>query len=160
MEDIQNIEEIHLFTSGQKLVQLGYGEWVEEPDEVLFEHEGYKCSVIRMLTYESNGHAFGGYLCGYVQIPEGHKLYGCTWDDYRELDVHGEVTFVGKDKNGHFCIGFDCAHSRDVVPSTEKFVKEHKLSLFKVPEIFLPTYKNIQYCINECKSLAEQLANI
>lgn len=59
----------HILTSDEKLKHWGYGEWVEEPDLVEFEHENFKCAIKRMVAPEMNGFLFGGYLCGYICLP-------------------------------------------------------------------------------------------
>jgi hypothetical protein len=46
-EKLLEIKKTHKFTSEEKLSWLGYGEWVEEPDLVEFEHCGLKCEIIK-----------------------------------------------------------------------------------------------------------------
>ena len=104
--------------------------------------------------------------CGYVIIPEESSLfkmdvsysinlYDIDLDDPNiitklkqqqklcNVDVHGGITYNDlydvKDK-GYcigYCIGFDCAHCQDT---------------FEV--------QTLEYCINECESLAKQLKEI
>jgi hypothetical protein len=166
----EQYEKRHLYTSDQKLEWFGYGEWVEEPDEVIFEHKGVKCMIKRMLAFENCGDAFGGYFCGYVCIPKNHKNYAKDpFKDFR-YDCHGGLTYGRLEENEEYWIGFDCAHSGDLIPSMEK-LKQSRKDLFKecfeglqeykkmYPHLFINTYRNIDYCINECKSLAEQVMN-
>ena len=104
--------------------------------------------------------------CGYVIIPEESSLfkmdvsysvniYDLDLDDPNiitklkqqqklcNVDVHGGITYNDfydvKDK-GYcmgYCIGFDCAHYQDTFED-----------------------QTLEYCINECESLAKQLKEI
>ena len=161
------MKKIHKFTSDQKLAWWGYGEWVEEPDEVTFEHEGFKCRIIRAAALEGlspTQYMFGGHLCGYVQVPESHPWYnvGSIFD--AQADIHGGITFADYAfEEGEFWAGFDCGHSFDIIPSMiamKKKIREDMLEKHSwIPEripIFQECYKNIDYCILECKLLAEQ----
>src|ERR1044072_1633795 len=74
----------HKFTSDEKKEWWGYGEWIEEPDLVEFEHCGLKCKIVRQAHQEPNTeefHMFGGYLTGYVSVPENHCKYKKEYDD-------------------------------------------------------------------------------
>lgn len=104
------------------------GEWETEPYDWgtwVDEETGLTCLIRR-------NHS--GAWCGYVIVPPGHPIFAqspASDDDaYHDdlttgcpvwLDVHGGVTFDGYVKcdpagvRGH-AVGFDCAHSRDVVP--------------------------------------------
>src|SRR6266852_4741278 len=119
----------HLFTSDEKLSWWGYGEWVEEPDEVTFEHMGFACRVIRVAQQEpyiKEVCVFGGHLCGYVNIPVNHPMFSKKYDEI-DVDVHGGLTWSEMEKGGYW-IGFDCAHSGDYCPSLENNRK-----IFKSP---------------------------
>ena len=104
--------------------------------------------------------------CGYVIIPEESSLFkmdvSCSVNLYDldlddpniitklkqqqklcNVDVHGRITYNDfydvKDK-GYcigYCIGFDCAHYQDTFED-----------------------QTLEYCINECESLAKQLKEI
>lgn len=176
--DLQ-IEEKHLYTSDEKLKWWGHGEWVEEPDEVNFFHNGISCRIVRMFSWDGhNGeHAFGGYLNGYISIPKDHPCFGKHMD-YIPVEGNGGITYSEIDdqnhpflpKEGHW-IGFDCSHSYDYCPSVE-YLKKTQPSLIAIEEefqqlknklgcenssIFNKSYKNIAFCIAECKSMADQL---
>lgn len=102
------------------------GEWQKEVDYELGKYKGYTYVIDRKpLT--------GGHLCGYVLIPEGHKLYGkegLQYEDSSTLEVHGGITYAGKAKPPYcmvpdeeysklsdgWWIGFDCAHYLDLLP--------------------------------------------
>ena len=65
-----------------------------------------------------------GHLCGYIAVPEGHPCYRKHYDQEPalSLSVHGGITY----SEGHppmkegdkqwWWLGFDCAHSGDLVP--------------------------------------------
>lgn len=157
------MEQKHLYTSKQKLEWFGPGEWVEEPDEATFEHEGFKCIVCRIVSDECYGQAFGGHFCGYVQIPPNHPWYGKAYNKI-ECECHGGLTFASERFDEDiFWVGFDCSHSDDITPSIEMFRDEcgqrSRLKRFydQLP-MMRPTYKNIQYAIAETQSIAEQAA--
>lgn len=76
------------------------------------------------------------WFCGYVRIPENHKLYGMDYNDLDDiLNVHGGVTFAGAlDGMDGFYVGFDCAHLGD-----------------------MPDEQDEAYTLYECKRLVDQL---
>jgi len=85
--------------------------WENEPDFEEWVHKGtgYRCRVMRNESTLS--------LCGYVAVPIGNKLRGMSYQDAKEVGVHGHggLTFGDKmDRRKWF--GFDCAHSGDLVP--------------------------------------------
>jgi hypothetical protein len=154
------------YSEEEKLQWFGEGEWVKEPDRVLFEHKGIKCLVRRAVGVEEGGSHFGGHLCGYCFLPEGHPWFGKGYDDDVVVaEVHGGITFSDKNSDGDWEIGFDCAHGHDVVPSFGRLFLDTSLpdelkELFKKIAIHTfpsPTYKNIGYVVGECRSLAEQI---
>ena len=163
------IQQQHQFTSDEKLAWWGYGEWVEEPDWVSFYHNDIACIVRRVAIEEpftKDLHVFGGHLCGYVQIPADHPYHHKCYENM-DINVHFGLTF-GEVSVGHW-IGFDCGHTGDIVPSM-KLLKDtsysHIAELFPIPDelkdswLFNPNYKNIDYCIDQCKSMADQLVQI
>jgi len=159
--DIEILSEEHVFTSDEKLKHFGYGEWVEEVDLLRFLYCGYTCMVRRTALQEFDGSLFGGFLCGYVHIPQEHAVFG---DDPAEIpvDCHWGITFCENDASNHL-IGFDCGHSGDLIPSHSRFQKIMCTTMFPPPEglekhpWFNPTYKNISYCVDECCHLVDQL---
>jgi hypothetical protein len=159
------MQMIHHFTSDQKLIWFGLGEWVEEPDEVIFKHNGYTCRLIRLLKYETDGSAFGGCLCGYVKIPKDHPWHGKPMGQL-DSDCHCGITFSGTgifDESDDWYVGFDCGHYCDLMPSIPKSLKElydidascrvRIDTRTKFPRME-GTYKNIKYVIEETKQLA------
>jgi len=163
------MKEEHLYTSEFKLKNLGYGEWVEEPDLVEFEHNGINCIIMRNVTkepYAKDEAYFGGHLCGYVSIPKDSVYYGKEYDQI-EIDCHYGLTLGEFDDEENYWIGFDCAHSGDLVPSSEMFRKKyyspspHEIQEeFKNFFIFNREYRNLAYCIEQCKSMADQLIGV
>ncbi len=141
--------------------------WETEPDffEFVDEDTGYRCFIQR--------HPELKHLCGYVELPENHKLYGETNIDNEfllNLDVHGGVTYVNErvfKKLGpipgfftiptrievDFVVGFDCAHAGDYSPCSFPLLGMNRV-------IGDDTYKDIEYVTNECKKLAKQLKEL
>lgn len=64
------------------------GPWHSEPDKVQWvdEDTGLDCLIVR------NGL---GALCGYVGLPEGHRLFAECYDGMDDIGVHGGLTFSG-----------------------------------------------------------------
>jgi hypothetical protein len=123
--------------------------WENEPDLVEFEAFGFKCEVRR--------HPKLRHLCGYVTVPEGHPMYGKTYDevhDMTDIEVHGGLTFS---KDGQF--GFDCAHAFDLVPHvTEVLNGREGVDVEKLQS--MDTYRDMGFTIDETYKLARQLGDI
>lgn len=98
--------------------------------------------------------------CGYVELTEDSIFYGITNErevhvilqkSIDDLSVHGGVTFFSTPywtdsdiKDSNFFVGFDCAHAGDI---TRYNPTEGQL-------------RCLDYCIEECESLAKQLMSI
>jgi len=162
----------NFYSPEDKLTWWGDGEWVTEPDKVTFEHQGIDCMVLRSAIeepYTKEVCIFGGYLSGYISIPPNHPFYHKIFEKIL-IDCHGGLTF-GECSDGHW-IGFDCAHSNDYVPSiehlkkTSPFMEDYRKEtqelkkLYPSSIIWNKSYKNIQFCIDQCKSMAEQLIEL
>jgi len=88
--------------------------WETEPDflEFIDEDTGYRCFIQRHLELK--------HLCGYVELPKEHKLYGSFSEkNFYNIEVHGRVTYTGrrefKQQNyiADYVVGFDCGHAGD-----------------------------------------------
>lgn len=161
--DFKIIEEKHLFTSEEKLKFCGYGEWVEEADYVKIESQGYTAVLRRIFEIESfslDQSYFGGYLCGYVRIPESHP---CFRKEDINLECHGGLTF--NEAHEEQWVGFDCSHFCDIVPTTQHIMKTNPefqkiRGMLQIPEEMKPVYRNMKYCVNECLDMIDQLIKI
>lgn len=164
------IEYKNLFTSEQKLMWWGYGEWTEEPDQAQFEYKGYKCLIKRIAIREETEAEVmtGGYLCGYVAIPFEHP-WALDEDLVDKSNVHGGITF-SEGTNEEWMVGFDCAHSGDLIPSLpiiddflERILRnlpisEEQLQSSKMLKLIKKrTYRNMKFCINEAIGLVEEI---
>jgi hypothetical protein len=164
--DYKIMEQHHHWTSEEKLKFCGYGEWVEEVDSLILEYLGYEAAIIRVFKreYYADPEAyFGGHLCGYVRIPNTHPYFRNVKIN---LDCHDGITF--NEIHEEHWIGFDCAHLGDYVPTLE-FLRKTMPELIEIrkrlpiPEgmedhpIYNPVYRNVNYCIDECKKIIEQL---
>lgn len=120
----------------------------DEVNFTAFMHRGLMCFIFRPQVELNMWH-----LCGYVVIPEDHPLYTLSMDSVDLLgrfNVHGGVSFCDNfySSSSHIAcraIGFDCNHGLDL--SSEDFVFPYA------------KYRDIQYVIEETKSLAEQIAS-
>ncbi len=158
----EDITYTHAFSKAQKERWWGNGEWVEEPDFANFTYKGIRCIVKRIALKEPHAEedcVEGGHLCGYIELPEGSPYADKDYDEI-PIECHGGLTF--KEYN---VIGYDCANLGDYNPYIEHFKK--KISIpFPIPEqfknhrIFNPVYKNMAYCIQECKSMVDQLLEL
>ena len=169
----EEVKYTHYLTSEEKLESWGYGDWVEEADEALFTYKGIKCCVMRMAVWEGSPRQLSlGQLNGYVKIPDDHPLFGKDiYEEEVEIEVHGGLTYGGDLKdNGDFWMGFDCAHSGDLVPSLGKRLESKLIGLpaglpkkyYKKFSSFLnePIYRNMRFCIEECKKMVDQVLEI
>lgn len=167
--EIENVREEHVFTVDQKLCWFGYGEWVEEIDKIFFKHKNIECAIKRIVIPEPYNpkHIFGGHLCGYVRIPTDHPYYQKKIDDL-DIDCHGGLTYA-ECIDDEYWVGFDCGHSGDYLPSINfSKIKNKKMlnsrEIFPHPpefekfSIFNPVYRNIKFCVDECKSIVDQLS--
>jgi len=163
---MKNEKRKEIYPREFKLKFLGYGDWLDEPDEIQFEYKDIKCLIVRILKrepYAKEEVYFGGHLCGYISLPEGHPLYGKKID---EIDLHcyRGITYAENTDEG-FTIGFDCGHIGDLIPSMAQMRKVYP-DPFPIPEefmkysIFNPIYRNMDFCIKECKSMARQAAKM
>lgn len=171
------MEKIFKYSPEEKLAWFGEGEWVNEPDEVLFTHYDYKCQILRVVRKEMSGSPFGGHLCGYVCIPPDHPWHGKRLGEI-DCECHGGLTFSQPMKSSGWWIGFDCAHSNDVVPSIELLclsdadlmkIKKNRHDLRKQlsylitgesAPLFTMTYRNIQFCVDQCQMICEIISKI
>lgn len=148
----------------------GPGEWQSEPDKVQWKDEetSYPCLAKR---------GPGGHWCGYVGVPPGHPAHGLDYDAVRDLfpgwgedgylEVHGGLTYAGECQKGpeetSIChipdpgepdnvwwLGFDCAHSGDLVP---KYGGEFRAAHGE-------SYKPLTYVRAETARLARQLLSM
>jgi len=146
------------------------GEWKNEPDRVLWTDEasGYPCLIRRISC---------GVFCGYVGIPNDHLLHGKNYNDI-DINCHGDLTYSEAcDGNKEFGIchiakeseeddiwwfGFDCGHAHtDLLPIKMSGFDSFLNNIVSFREEYKkPTYKNMGFVKDECKSLASQLFNI
>lgn len=152
-----------LYTQEQKRTWWDDGEWINEPDEVEFEHAGYTCLIRRVAKRHGPDRVFGGHLCGYVILPSDHPLKESAYNE--DFEVHGGITFNDdvsfiSDTLTGWAIGFDCGHAWDIVPWMEKFCDTTQFfPRSELPED-MTQYRNIDFCISETKKLAEQLRDL
>jgi hypothetical protein len=126
------------------------GEWSHEPDRLDFWASGFPCAIRR-------GNV--GALCGYVGVRDDHP-WVCD-PDSMDVSCHGGVTFQDK-ANDHMepmpvddltWIGFDCAHSLDLVPAMIS-TRTHWRGFFG--SLNRNRYRNLRWVKNECQDLARQ----
>lgn len=114
-----------------------------------------------------------GFHCGYVGVPAVHPLHGVDYmqtspalGDSPEsvFDVHGGITFAGDGKGEYpvksdlWWFGYDCGHSWDAA-SPEHIEKMMQIYPYR-PFMWSGagrTFRDLDYCVNECERLAEQI---
>ena len=133
------------------------GPWDDEPEDKVEWRDtatGMPCLAVRG--------EFGAW-CGYVGVAPGHSAYGVHCSDV-DVEVHGGLTYANTCR-GNICheprpgepadvwwLGFDCAHSWDVVP---------RMLALACGSIFHDaTYKRLAYVRQECARVAQQLAEL
>jgi hypothetical protein len=95
-----------------------------------------------------------GNLCGYVLLTPDSKLYGIDYNDIYDIvsiEIHGGLTYSGKDKEDNWVIGFDCAHLGDLIPY-------YLLNDMNYGIISKEVYRDMEYVKSECESLCEQIS--
>lgn len=134
--------------------------------ETDFIHCGLRCVVV----LQSMGHR-----CGYVGVPKEHNLYcqSYDFDTVEPLAVHGGITYSGGGIESEYPVesdlwwfGFDCAHYMDLNdfdaalktfddPETQRSLLSYKYICEQYPDGGV--VRTLEYCIEQCKKLAEQL---
>lgn len=135
------------FSYPEKLERFGLGEWMEEPDLFRFIHSRISCIIMRHSE---------GFLIGMCQLPKDHPW--CHWSIQKiDLDIHGQK-FIIKEMNGEF-VGFSCDMIGDLVPSKYKEWKiiEQVSDAFNEPSQKELIYRNMQFAMNQCRYLSEQI---
>ena len=115
-----------------------------------FIYKGYNC-LIRRTPMKI--------LCGYVEIPKEHKLFGVEIDE-GDYDVHGGITWNGGDiedsENGDkWYVGFDCAHCCDLIPYE---IGRYPSFISDMPSN--DVYRTMDYVEQEIKKLVNQLEEV
>lgn len=164
---LKHHKQFHKLSSDYKLKWFGNGEWVEEPDLCCFKYKNYSCSIVRVNIPDGPKHIFGGSLCGYIILKPTQKYYNLSEDEIREVfQLYWGVTYDEfRIRNNDRIIGFDCAHSSDIIPSMIERTQiiqndfAHRFpSLSKYTNnLFSLTYKNIKFVEN---SLIECIDNL
>lgn len=164
-----SIEKV-LCCPDEKLKHSGYGRYVQKANYVEWEYKGVKCQIVRrwvLVRYRHNkNHLFGGYLYGYIEIPKDHPWSNQGYDI--NADVQGGCTYNYITPYGKTIVGFDRAYSCDITPSLEKMLKKINCDLLKKFKKWgvnkysnksQRSYKNMTFCIEQCKSLVDQMLN-
>jgi hypothetical protein len=153
--DIQVIAENDRWTAEEKIKHFQDGEWMTETDLLIFTYRDHQCKILRtaIKDFPESTHIYGGFLCGYVLMPNNHPYFNKYYGDL-DIECHGDLTYC---ENGW--IGFDCAHAGDLTPSNEKIMKENDyfgMNKSHVLKLY-PVYRNMEYCINQCINIVDQL---
>jgi hypothetical protein len=105
----------------------------------------------------------GSHHCGYVEVPGAISSYNFTGyngeGESVDIYVHGGVTFqeIPEWSNGKVVIGFDCAHAGDKMNCPKKLIGTGMEDSFMYRN---GVWRDEEYCVNECESMAEQLINL
>ena len=133
----------------------GEGEWQNEPDTDQFLYRYHDCLVLRNDV---------GALCGYVRVPKNSR-----WTDFSTIQVHGNITYSSLNEDGDRWIGFDCCGHADFVPGIEteknyfsdslKAREEEMRRMIGDPLRIKKVYRNMDYVINQCMDVVDQLCS-
>lgn len=101
----------------------------------------------------------GSHHCGYVEVPEHLGKPDYDESPIMELNVHGGVTYADHldEMDGKYVVGYDCAHYGDLMKCPEELKGTSMEHSFMYSE---GIWRDVDYCTNECESLANQLVNI
>lgn len=159
--------------------------WFQEDNKVDFEAEGLQCAMRRgpighwcgYVAILAN-HPWFGKSYNENIVPTADMLGSRESADHGPIDllcmalsgknpeeelsislamrVHGGLTYAGGKlptadaPDGKWWFGFDCAHAGDLAPGMLEYSPRHSSEI----------YRNQQYVVAECQSLAFQLAKI
>ena len=145
-------------TIEEKLESWGKGPWVSEPNYKELGDEHTMGVVRRVAHRESNGTVlWGGQLCGYVRIPDGHPWHGLELDDLDDkLSSHQGLTYLETNELGERWVGFDCAHLYDVIPSVAMVMKPFAYERSGT-EMLKPEYRDFDYCCDIVRTMMDEL---
>lgn len=99
-----------------------------------------------------------GYRCGYVGVPIESNLFGVDYDNKIVfcVDVHGGLTYSGmpnwSDNVDFWYFGYDCNHIYDLPINGDPM----RINSFGGEA----EHRTLEYCVDECEKLAEQLSVI
>ena len=99
-----------------------------------------------------------GHRCGYVGVPEDHPWHGKGYDDV-DLDVHGGLTYADA-RDDLWWFGYDCAHLGDAADPDLMSDKYKTFSWSRALTFGGDTIKTLDFCVNECESMAAQLGAV
>ena len=109
-----------------------------------------------------------GNRCGYVAVPKGATTYGEHYDDV-QVDVHGGLTFSDwgdtypVEAEDVWWFGYDCAHygdARDPTLMSPKYKEMYDKGLFTSALDDYGVVRSLEYCVEQCESLASQLKEL
>lgn len=116
-----------------------------EPDHGFYAHDWLVCEIKRMPRLL--------HLCGYVIIPYGHPYCGKSEINcLDQIDIHGGITYSDWNDFNEWKVGFDCAHSTDIVPGT--MISHNFMVEYTYGDV---SYKNWEYVENEIKKIAKAI---
>lgn len=136
--------------------------------EIRFEYKNFPCVVLMNVL---------GYRTGYVGIQKNHIYYQCSYQNI-PISCHGGLTYadnnlIGQTDKNIWWIGYDTGHGLDGrdFESAERLFQGYPISLLHIKKTkkifeefsFIPKQKlkacTLKYCIEECKSIVDQLIN-
>lgn len=137
------------------------GPWIEEPDAVQWNTDGYECLILR--------HAETGNLNGYVGVPQDHPFYdlpdsdqhiaddycaahgGLTYEGWLESPIDADYRADGVEPRQFYWFGFDTAHAFDYMPGMAALMIRLN---DKAPEYMTPDqYKDLAYCRKQVEGM-------
>lgn len=119
-----------------------------------FTYKGFDCVILFIPL---------GHRCGYVGIPKGHRLYK---KDCEHIKCHGGITYQDdwlheRDDEDVWWIGFDCGHCYDRrdIETARKYFSDEILNLEFLEHMSNNEHelRTLDYCIEECKNIVEQI---
>jgi hypothetical protein len=126
----------------------GEGPWQTEPDELDWTDAvtGLRCRILRNPRM--------GMLCGYVEVPPEHPLFGRHYDGVNaRVEVHGGATFA-EEEDGLWWIGFDCGHTWDIAPGMDAMLPPYVRERNRGRPV---VYRSFDYVHDQCTALAWQI---
>lgn len=111
----------------------------------------YKCLITRNDSLKN--------LCGYVIMDEDDDFYGFNYNNI-PVSAHGGLTYSDEYEGG-WMIGFDCAHSGDLVPGFSELSERFKAGFSANGGVITGrVYRDMNFVKSECERIADQISEI
>lgn len=133
------------------MIKEKYKDLIEKEGNALdWNYRGFNCHI-RRVNIE-----YFGYLCGYIEIPKNHILFGKSYDEIEyNIPFHNGINYSGDDIFNEWNIGFSCDGILDDFPMySEKIYDPYEIFQYKriyrdMEYVTSVLEKSVDYIIDE-----------